>query len=261
MSDFGHILLTFLFPFTIFTMVTAFIAGRTHRESLYETSRKGVYAVWIITTLAILSLISLMIQGDFSNAFVYSNTNKALPIFYKVVALWAGHDGSLLFWTWIITSFSALVVYQNRNKNQELMPYVIFTMMATTVFFSAMNLFVANPFDTWMQDVGGTMMPVAAGDGRGLNPLLQHPAMIIHPPVLYTGYVGTVVPFAFAIAALLSGRLGTGWIKTTRRWALISWGFLSVGILLGGKWAYVELGWGGYWGWDPVENASLLSIL
>ncbi|MCF7796827.1 MAG: heme lyase CcmF/NrfE family subunit [Lentisphaeria bacterium] len=261
MSEFGHIFLTFLFPLTLFTTVVAFMAGRTHRESLYQASRNGVYAVWIVTTLAILALEGLLLQGDFSNAFVYGNTNRALPVFYKIVALWAGHDGSLLFWTWIITSFSALVVWQNRNKNRELMPYVIFTMMGTTVFFATLNLFVANPFDTWMQSMGGTMMPIAAQDGRGLNPLLQHPAMIIHPPILYLGYVGTVVPFAFAIAALITGRLGTGWIKITRRWALVSWGFLSAGILLGGKWAYVELGWGGYWAWDPVENASLLPWL
>ena len=261
MSEFGHILLTFLFPLTLFTAVTAFLAGRNHRESMYQAARNGTYAIWIVTTLAILALEALMLQGDFSNAFVYGNTNRALPGFYKIVALWAGHDGSLLFWTWIITSFSALVVYQNRNKNRELMPYVVLTMIGTTVFFTALNLFIANPFDTWMQNINGVMTPVAAADGRGLNPLLQHPAMIIHPPILYIGYVGTVVPFAFAIAALLTGRLGSSWIKITRRWALVSWGFLSVGILLGGKWAYVELGWGGYWAWDPVENASLLPWL
>ena len=261
MADLGHIILLFLFPLSLFAAVTGIMAGLTQRRSLLVAAQRGVYGTFITATLSILALEYLLITSDFSIEFVASNTNLALPMFYKVVALWAGHDGSLLLWTWVLTACAALVVYQNRDRNYDLMPYVIFVMMFTAMFFASMNIFVSNPFQTLFQEVGNGLEPVAIPDGRGLNPLLQHPAMVIHPPVLYIGYVGTVIPFAFAIAALITGKLGSGWIRTTRRWALVGWGFLSAGILLGSKWAYVELGWGGYWAWDPVENASLLPWL
>ena len=261
MANVGHLILLFLFPLSLFASVTGYMAGQTRRYALYRTAQRATYAAFAVTTLAVLALEYLLITSDFSVEFVASNTNLDLPFFYKIVALWAGHDGSLLLWTWVLTACATLVVYQNRDRNYDLMPYVIAVMMATTVFFSILNVFIANPFQTLYQDLGGQLEAFAVPDGRGLNPLLQHPAMIIHPPVLFVGYVGTVVPFAFAIAALITGNLGSGWIRTTRRWALIGWGFLSAGILLGGKWAYVELGWGGYWAWDPVENASLMPWL
>jgi len=261
MADLGNILLFFLFPASVFTALTALAAGYTKRRGLLEAARRGAYVAFGVTTLAVLALEYLLVTSDFSIEYVASNTNLALPMFYKVVALWAGHNGSLLLWTWIVTIFSAIVAYQNRHKNNDLMPYVIFVMAATMTFFSILSIFISNPFDTLYQDLGNTLQEYAVPDGRGLNPLLQHPAMVIHPPVLFIGYVGAVVPFAFAIAALITGNLGAGWIHTTRRWALTTWGFLAAGIVLGGKWAYVELGWGGYWAWDPVENASLLPWL
>jgi len=261
MADLGNILLYFLFPLSVFTALSALASGMTHRQGLLMAARRGAYGVFGVTTLAVLALVYLLMTSDFSIEYVASNTNLALPLFYKIVALWAGHNGSLLLWTWIITIFIAVVAYQNRHKNNDLMPYVIFVMASTIIFFSVLNIFISNPFDTLYQDLGDKLQEFSVADGRGLNPLLQHPAMIIHPPVLFVGYVGSVVPFAFAIAALITGKLGAGWIHTTRRWALTTWGFLSVGIILGGKWAYVELGWGGYWAWDPVENASLLPWL
>jgi cytochrome c-type biogenesis protein CcmF len=261
MADLGNILLFFLFPVSVFTALTALAAGVTKRRGLLEAARRGAYAAFAVTTMAVLALEYLLITSDFSIEYVTSNTNLALPLFYKIVALWAGHNGSLMLWTWIVTIFSAIVAYQHRHKNNDLMPYVLFVMASTMVFFSILSVFISNPFQTLYQDFGNTLQEFTPRDGRGLNPLLQHPAMIIHPPILFIGYVGSVVPFAFAIAALITGKLGAGWIHTTRRWALTTWGFLAVGIVLGGKWAYVELGWGGYWAWDPVENASLLPWL
>ncbi|MEA3287361.1 MAG: heme lyase CcmF/NrfE family subunit [Candidatus Marinimicrobia bacterium] len=261
MADLGNILLLFLFPVSVFTMLIALAAGVTKRRGLFEAARRGAYAAFGLATFAVLALEYLLVTSDFSIEYVASNTNYALPMFYKIVALWAGHNGSLLLWTWIITVFIAIVAYQNRHKNNDLMPYVLFVMASTMVFFSILSVFVSNPFDTLYQDLGNQLQEFTVRDGRGLNPLLQHPAMIIHPPILFIGYVGSVVPFAFAIAALITGKLDAGWIHSTRRWALTAWGFLAAGIVLGGKWAYVELGWGGYWSWDPVENASLLPWL
>jgi len=261
MADIGNILLLFLLPLSVFSALAALAAGMTKRQGLLDVSRRAAYAAFGVTTLAVLSLEYLLVTSDFTIEYVASNTNRALPLFYKIVALWAGHNGSLLLWTWILTIFTAIVAYQNRRKNNDLMPYVIFAMASTMVFFSVLSIFISNPFQTLYQDFGNMLQEYAVPDGRGLNPLLQHPAMIIHPPVLFIGYVGSVVPFAFAIAALITGKLGASWIQTTRRWALTAWAFLSIGIVLGGKWAYVELGWGGYWSWDPVENASLLPWL
>lgn len=261
MADLGNILLFFLFPASVFTALTALAAGVTKRRGLLEAARRGAYVAFGVTTLAVLALEYLLVTSDFSIEYVASNTNHALPVFYKIVALWAGHNGSLLLWTWIVTIFTSIVAFQNRRKNNDLLPYVLFSMAITMIFFSVLSIFISNPFDTLYQDMGSKLQEFVVQDGHGLNPLLQHPAMIIHPPILFIGYVGSVVPFAFAIAALITGKLGAGWIHTTRRWALTTWGFLAVGIVLGGKWAYVELGWGGYWAWDPVENASLLPWL
>lgn len=261
MADLGNILLYFLFPLSVFTALSALAAGISKRKGMYLAAQRGAYASTGVTTLSVFALVYLLVTSDFSIEYVASNTNYALPMFYKIVALWAGHNGSLLLWTWIVTIFISIVAYQNRHKNSDLMPYVLLVIAGTMVFFSVLNIFISNPFDTLYQDLGDKLQEYTVPDGRGLNPLLQHPAMIIHPPILFVGYVGAVVPFAFAVAALITGKLGAGWIRTTRRWALTTWGFLSAGIVLGGKWAYVELGWGGYWAWDPVENASLLPWL
>ena len=177
-----------------------------------------------------------------------------MPDIYKFASWWGGQEGSLLFWSWLLASYSSVVVWQNRRKFRDMMPYVTAILMATQTFFLILIAFVAKPFNVWQE---GRLI-VDLRDGNGLNPLLQYWTMVIHPPMLYLGYVGFVVPFAFAIASLITKQPGDSWIHTTRRWTLVTWMFQTTGILLGAGWAYAVLGWGGYWGWDPVENASLL---
>jgi cytochrome c-type biogenesis protein CcmF len=175
-----------------------------------------------------------------------------METFYKVSSFWGGQKGSLLFWTLLLTTYMSVVYFQNRNKNIRMVPYAMMVMLVITVFFLFLLNFSTNPFER---------IPVPPDDGRGLNPLLQNYWMVIHPPTLYLGYVGMTVPFAFGVAALLSGDLDDGWIRLTRKWTLISWFFLCLGNLFGAQWAYVELGWGGYWAWDPVENAAFMPLL
>jgi cytochrome c-type biogenesis protein CcmF len=179
-------------------------------------------------------------------------TNRSLPLAYTLTAFYAGQEGSLLFWAWLLALFATIVILQNREKNRDVLPYVSLTLICITFFFLILIVFVTSPFKK---------LPMIPPDGQGLNPLLQNPGMIFHPTTLFLGYVGFAVPFAFAMAALMTGHLGNTWIKTTRRWTLFSWFFLTMGNLLGAQWAYVELGWGGYWAWDPVENASFMPWL
>jgi cytochrome c-type biogenesis protein CcmF len=202
-------------------------------------------------------LVISMLTGDFRFAYVASYSNRALPLLYKIAAWWGGQEGSLLLWSWLLSCYGAVVVWMNRRKHRRIMPYVVATIMATQCFFLILNAFVAPPFK--MLAIGRGITSVA--DGRGLTPLLQYPAMAIHPQMLYLGYVGFVVPFAFAIGSLIVRQPGEEWIYTTRRWTLVTWLFQTSGILLGAGWAYAVLGWGGYWNWDPVENASFLPWL
>ncbi len=195
-----------------------------------------------------------MIEGDYRLHYVALHANKAMPLMYKITAWWGGQEGSLLFWSWILSCYGAVVVFTNRKQYRKLMPYVIGVISVTQVFFLILNNFVVPPFKVWAIGQGIITLP----DGQGLNPLLQTPSMAIHPPMLYLGYVGFIVPFAFAIASLITKQPGDEWIHTTRRWTLVTWLFQTVGITLGMGWAYYVLGWGGYWAWDPVENASVL---
>ncbi len=180
--------------------------------------------------------------------------------YYKFAALWAGQEGSLLFWTWLLSIYAFLVLFLNRKKHPELMPYVGVVLAGVQIFFLTLNNFVASPFAVLGSTGRGRTSCTSRriSEGHGLNPLLQYPEMVIHPPMLYLGYTGFTVPFAFALAALLGRYPGEKWIHITRRWTMIAWCFQSIGILLGAHWAYAVLGWGGYWAWDPVENASLL---
>ena len=180
------------------------------------------------------------------------NHSGALPVFYKFSALWGGQAGSLLFWLLILSGFSVAAAFFNRRRHWAIMPYVNAVMLGTSLFFAVLLVFAANPFE---------LASFVPQDGMGLNPLLQNYWMVLHPVMLYIGYVGLAVPFAFAVGALLSKRLDNQWVRTVRRWTLIPWMFLSAGILMGSQWAYMELGWGGYWAWDPVENASFLPWL
>ena len=212
--------------------------------------------------IATFSLVYLFFSDSYWVAYVVAHSNRDLATFYKIAALWSGQEGSLLFWSFLLAIyvFSALFAY--RNKNGELMPYVGVVLAGVQIFFLTLNNFVASPFKVLATPgANGALEIFTRADGNGLTPLLQYPEMVIHPPNLYSGYTGFTIPFAFALGALLARYPGEKWIHLTRKWTMIAWCFQTAGVLLGAHWAYAVLGWGGYWGWDPVENASLLPWL
>jgi cytochrome c-type biogenesis protein CcmF len=234
-------------------MVLGYTGGRTQRGDLVLSAERSIYAVSGLLVLASAGVVAAFLGDRFEYWYVYNYSNRALEVFYKVTGLWAGQRGSLLFWALILSFFASLAVFLNRAKNREFMPYVAGVLQTILGFFIIVLLFAdVSPFER---------LGFTPADGRGLNPQLQNYWMTIHPPTLYLGFTAFTIPFAFAAAALLSGRLDARWIQLTRRWILTSWLFLSVGIVMGMRWAYEELGWGGYWFWDPVENASLLPWL
>jgi len=233
--------------------IGASIRGALARRA--DIIRAGTHAAWAVfglVALAVALLLRALLTHDFSLEYVAAYSSSTLPTNYVVAALWGGQKGSLLFWTFMLSLFTAIVQWQNRDRNRDLMPWVTATLMTVAVFFLGLVTFITDPFER---------LPTPAIEGADLNPLLQNYWMMIHPPSLYTGYVSASVPFAFAIAALATGRLGDQWIRSTRRWALFSWFFLSLGNLFGAMWAYEVLGWGGYWAWDPVENAAFMPWL
>jgi cytochrome c-type biogenesis protein CcmF len=209
--------------------------------------------------MAMLTLGYLCVSGDFTVVYVVEHVSKSLPVFYRMTAVWAGAEGSILFWAFLLILFAGMATAHVEKKEPVLVPYMTIIFMIMALFFAILLNFShdSDPFKVFM--AGDQLME--AGDGRGLNPLLQHWAMIIHPPILFFGYVSFAVPFAIAMASLLAGRVNLEWTRLVRRWTLFSWFTLGLGIMLGGKWAYEELGWGGYWAWDPVENASLMPWL
>lgn len=211
--------------------------------------RRAIYGVFFLVSLSVFILWACFIMDNFLVRYVYAYSNSEMPLVYKFTALWGGQDGSLLFWLWIASMYAAATVFFHRKSDRVLMPGLVLVFGVVMSFFGVLILYSDNPFE---------LFPMSPPDGRGLNPLLQNPSMAIHPPSLYLGFVGMMVPFAFAISALLSKELGVRWITASRLWTLLAWFFLSIGNLLGAQWAYVELGWGGFWGWDPVENAAIL---
>ena len=219
---------------------------------LAQLSVNASVAVFLLTTLGGLALVHAFVTSNFSVQYVAANSNALLPLFYKVAALWGGHEGSLYLWVWILTLYTMIVGWHGRKQYPEHLPVILAVQGWLVVGFFGLILFLSNPFER--------LFPVPA-DGHDLNPLLQDPGMVFHPPMLYLGYVGFSVPFAFAMTALITRWRSELWTGLIRRWALIAWGFLTTGILLGGWWAYYELGWGGYWAWDPVENASFMPWL
>ena len=231
----------------------------TRRPLLTKTARNAGTAVFGLVTLAVATIEYGFFTDDFSLSYISAHSNRALPLYYKFSALWAGQEGSLLFWTWLLSIYAFFALLLNRKKHPELMPYVGVTLAGVQIFFLTLNNFVTSPFRVLGgMDAFGAMHMARVSDGSGLNPLLQYYEMVIHPPILYLGYTGFTVPFAFAMAALLGRYPGEKWIHITRRWTMVAWCFQTVGILLGAHWAYAVLGWGGYWAWDPVENAALL---
>jgi cytochrome c-type biogenesis protein CcmF len=252
MPEIGRLAVCLALLFAAYGVLAGIAGGIRRRTHLARSAEHAAYAVFGLVVIATLILLRALLRHDFSLEYVAAYSSSTLPTQYTVAALWGGQKGSLLFWSLLLTLFTTIVQVQNRERNRALMPFVTATLMSVAVFFLALLVFKTDPFER---------LPVPAREGADLNPLLQNYWMMIHPPSLYTGYVSASVPFAFAIAALAAGQLGDQWIRTTRRWALFSWAFLSLGNLLGARWAYEVLGWGGYWAWDPVENAAFMPWL
>ena len=259
MDILGSLALLLAFLAAVYAVVAGIVGILSRRTLLTKSARNAGMAVFALVTVAVACLEYFFFTNDFSLAYVVEHSNRALPPYYKFASLWAGQEGSLLLWTWLLSGYAFFVLFLNRKRHPELMPYVGVVLAGVQTFFLTLNNFVATPFQVMASANGAGVMHLARlAEGRGLNPLLQYPEMVIHPPMLYLGYTGFTVPFAFALAALLGRYPGEKWIHITRRWTMIAWCFQSVGILLGAHWAYAVLGWGGYWAWDPVENASLL---
>ncbi|MBZ5564897.1 MAG: heme lyase CcmF/NrfE family subunit [Acidobacteriia bacterium] len=261
MIEVGSLALIGALAFALCAIIAGAVGGKLRSARVVKSAERATLAFAAMITVAVVALEYLILTDNFHAAYVAEHSNRDLQTFYKVAVLWSGQEGSLLFWTWLLAMYSALVVLLNRKKNRQLMPYVVAVLMGVGTFFSGITFFVANPFQELSLSSASGLRPFSPADGNGLNPLLQYHSMVIHPPMLYLGYVGMAVPFAFAMAALITRQLGDNWIRTTRRWTMVPWMLLGLGIILGGNWAYAVLGWGGYWGWDPVENASLLPWL
>ncbi|MGN7611818.1 heme lyase CcmF/NrfE family subunit [Magnetococcales bacterium HHB-1] len=228
------------------------LGGWLHHPAWTRVGRQASYAVFLLLAVASASLVISFLNHDFSVRYVATHSSTALPLFYLATAMWGGHEGSLLLWVWLLSLLSALAVARHWRSHPESMPWVLMVLGLLIAGFLLLVLFLSSPFER--------LIP-PPGEGRDLNPLLQDPGMVFHPPFLYLGYVGFAVPYAFAIAALIRGQVDEEWILATRRWTLFAWAMLTTGIIFGAYWAYYELGWGGYWAWDPVENASFMPWL
>jgi len=257
MENVGSLAILLAFCVALYATVACIVGRLKQKAFLILSGQRAVYSVWALVTLASGVLVYALITSDFRYSYVAEHSNHALPTVYKFASWWGGQEGSLLLWSWILSTYAMVVAFSNRRRHRDMMPWVMGVLSTVQVFFLILNNFVANPFRMLATD----KLIVAVPDGNGLSPALQYPAMAIHPPMLYLGYVGFAVPFAFAIGSLITKQPGEAWIHTTRRWTLVTWLFQSSGVILGAAWAYHVLGWGGYWGWDPVENASLLPWL
>ena len=251
-ADLGYAALMIAFGISVYAVLAAVFGMTRHDERWVTSARNATVLIFPLVLLACITLVVSMLRGDFSLEYVWRVTSLEMPTYLKVTALWGGQAGSLLFWNLLLAAFTCIAMLRHWREEHELVPYALAISTVTQIFFLGISLFVENPF--------ARISPVPV-DGNGLNPLLRHPGMIIHPPMLYLGFTGFTIPFAFAMAALLSGKLDDTWIRLTRRWTLVAWLFLSLGLILGGRWAYDVLGWGGYWAWDPVENASFMPWL
>jgi cytochrome c-type biogenesis protein CcmF len=248
----GHSTILLAFLIALSGIVMPFIAARTGENRYLSIARYAIVGQFALVTFAAFALIYGLIATDFSIKYVAFNTTRATPIYYRVTGLWGALEGSLLLWEWVLIIFAGITAWIYRDRHREMMPWVIMIFSIVSAFFLGVIGFLSNPFET--------MFPVPP-DGRGLNPLLEDANMMTHPPLLYTGFVGLTVPFAFAMAALIVGKLDEAWILSTRRWTIIAWFFLTAGNLVGAWWSYHVLGWGGYWAWDPVENAAFMPWL
>ncbi len=268
--EFGYGVLLVSFLVAIYSIFAAVYGVSNKSTAMVESARRAMLLTFPLLSLSAAALVYLLVNNHFEVSFVYEVTSRSMPTYLKVTAWWGGQAGSLLFWSWLLSAFASAVTIRKWERDIEFLPWVIVICSTTLVFFIGMVAFYENPFTRfWL--VGGNVEPhlfaplnatlFTADDGNGLNPLLRHPGMVIHPPMLYLGFVSFVIPYAFAMAALITGRTDDRWIRLTRRWSLWAWLFLSFGLVLGGRWAYDVLGWGGYWGWDPVEIAAFMPWL
>lgn len=247
----GNIALILGIVISLYSLVANVIGMKRKSQKWLESARGGILSLAFVSSIASFLLLYILGTSQFQYKYVAAYTNTDLPLVYKLSAFWAGNAGSLLLWTFLLSIYAAIIVL-NKKKQNNMIPYVSIILLLNMLFFYLVMFLNANPFE---------MTETIPVDGKGLNPMLQNPGMVIHPVTLYMGYVGLAVPFAYAIAALLMKNMDAQWIKLTRRWTLTAWLFLTMGNIIGGWWAYLELGWGGYWAWDPVENASFLPWL
>src|SRR4030043_2318048 len=270
-ANLGYATLVITFLISIYGVIAAYFGARRNSTALVDSARNAMLLTFPLLTISALSIIYLLINGHYEVQYVTEVTSNNMPLYLKITALWGGQSGSLLFWSWLMSAFASAVTLRKWDRDREFLPWVILVCLITLAFFLMLSIFIENPFVSfWHSPTGnvasamfrpaGTTLFIPQ-DGNGLNPLLRHPGIIIHPPMLYLGFVSFVIPYAFAMAALITGRSDDRWIRLTRRWTLVAWLFLSLGLLLGGRWAYDVLGWGGYWGWDPVEIAAFMPWL
>ncbi|HWF34580.1 MAG TPA: cytochrome c-type biogenesis CcmF C-terminal domain-containing protein [Solirubrobacteraceae bacterium] len=252
MASVGKALLILGFVVALYGLAASLYGAITGQRAWVDSGRRSMYAIAGLTTFAFAIIEAAFLRSDFSYTIVSSASSTTTPTLYKAAAVWSTQQGSLLLWVWLLSIWSSLALFLTRHRVREIVPYAAAVLFGFCSFFLALTMLFANPFGT-------AANPPA--EGAGLDPLLRHTTMVIHPPMVYTGYTLLTIPFAFAVAALVTGRLKADWIQVTRRFALAAWLCLGVGVLLGARWSYTELGWGGYWAWDPVENAALMPWL
>ena len=270
-ANIGYFALVLAFAAALYGAGAAAYGSLRRRPAFVESGRHAMLLTWPLVTVAAASIITLLVTEHFEVGYVAQVTSRAMPTYLRVTALWGGQPGSLVFWAWLMSAFATAASLRRWERDRELLPWVVVVTMVTLAFFLSLVIFFENPFARLWQTIDGQTLtamfapsgalPFLPADGNGLNPLLRHPGMVIHPPMLYLGFVSFVIPYAFAMAALVTGRTDDRWIRVTRRWTLVAWLFLSLGLILGGRWAYDVLGWGGYWGWDPVEIAAFMPWL
>jgi cytochrome c-type biogenesis protein CcmF len=272
-TNLGLITLVLAFAAAVYGVVTAVSGARERRPEWIASARNAALVIAPLLTIACLLIIASNLTDNYNLEYTYRVSNRATPTILKITSLWGGQNGSVLFFSWLMSIFVFLLFVKEWRGNRELQPWVLAVSLGIQLFFLVLVMFFANPFARMWLGADGEVtaalfQPAGTSafiptDGQGLNPLLRHPGMIIHPPMLYLGFVGLTIPYSFAMAALIGGSTASdaSWIKATRRWTLVAWVFLSMGLLLGARWAYDVLGWGGYWGWDPVENSALLPWL
>src|ERR1700730_14859102 len=250
MGSLGTFLLLSAFVVCSYALVASVAGARRRSRRLIESGIGAFYLIAALMTVASAVIINAFLTNDFSIKYVAHNSDSVQPLFYKITSYWGGLDGSIMFWVFLLSIFGSIAVYVNRERHREVIPYWVAVIATVQMFFLFLMVAHKNPFTTFLTE--------APPDGEGLNPLLQNYWMVSHPPSLYTGFVAMTLPYAFGMAALITGHLDDSWLRAVRRWTMFSWLFLSFGLVLGMIWAYEVLGWGGYWEWDPVENAALL---